>query len=226
MSIKKMKIYSMLLNDDKMVAKNVELEWAKYFNFNHKIISPKEIDNIKNKKVDILFVSDRYFDKLSNALIKNLIDKNNQFNFVVISDKDNNKDNIVHFLKNYVDHIIYRDFDAEVVKWKSIAILRRYWNTYAKPTTLMYKNIIADFVENKVSVNGLDIDLTTKELKILWYFMNAIGEYIAKDKLFKKVWEVNDSDSTRVLNQMIFKLKNKLGKEYFHTKRLKGIKFE
>jgi len=31
----------------------------------------------------------------------------------------------------------------------------------------MYKNIIADFVENKVTVDGKNIELTVKELKLL-----------------------------------------------------------
>lgn len=224
MAIKKMKIYSMLTNHDKKSAKKVQIEWEKYFNIDHQIIPSNDANTLKNKRVDIIFVSDKYFKNFSNELIKNLKDKNKQFNFVVIT--NNNKNDILHFLKNYADHVINRDFDKEIAKWQSIAILRRYWNTYSKPTTLLYKNIIADFVENKVSVDGKGVELTTKELKILWYFMNRIGKFISKDELFKKVWEVNDSDSTRVLNQMIFKLKNKIGKKYFHTLRMKGIKFE
>ena len=224
MSIKKMKIYSILSTEDKKAVQKVQMVWEKYFNIEHKIISPQEAFSLKNKRVDVLFVSDKYFDRLSNELIKNLIDKNNQFNFVIIS--NNNKDDIVYFLKNHVDYVIDRAFDKEISKWQSIAILRRYWNTYSKPTTIMYKNIIADFVENKIFIDGKDIELTSKELKILWYFMNRIGTFIPKDELFKKIWKVDDSDSTRVLNQMLFKLKNKIGKQYFHTLRMKGIKFE
>jgi DNA-binding response OmpR family regulator len=48
--------------------------------------------------------------------------------------------------------------------------------------------------------------------------------FISRKELYKKVWKYQDDDSTRVVQQILQKLKTKIGYDYFKTARNKGVK--
>ena len=110
--------------------------------------------------------------------------------------------------------------------WQTISILRRYWSTYSKPTTIIYKGIIADFIEKKVFLDGKNINLTNKEFSLLRFFLENKSKYFSKQEIFEKVWKIKDVDITRVLDQILFKLKKKIGSQFFSVSRKMGVIFE
>ena len=101
--------------------------------------------------------------------------------------------------------------------------LRRKWDSFSNGSIIIYEDLIVDFVENRVIVNGKNISLTSKELKLLRFFLLNKKTFKTRKEIFKHVWGYDDNDSTRSVDQMIFKLKNKVGKKYFTTSRLKGF---
>ena len=222
--MKKLEVVSLIKGDKVKAWKETSLSWEKYFNINHEVINPKKIASLLNKKIDILFLEEESVELFKFNYYGIFQNNNDMFKYVLLK-KDFEPETEALLYKNLADDIVHYG-DETLAKWSSIAVLRRYWNMYAKKTTKIYKTIIADFIENNFSVNGKEISLTSKEARLLRLFMDNRKTYFTKDQLFKKVWKIKDEDRTRVVDQILFKLKKKIGKEFFTTSRAKGVMFE
>ena len=200
----------------------IKVEVRKYFNVELIVEDPKKIKNHINSDVDVLVMHAADIGKFQNDYYRQFKDSNKHFKFVVIKMEEESTD--FDLYKKLVDDIIYINNQKNAI-WKTIAVLRRYWSTYSKPTTIIYKNIIADFIDQNVFVNNKEVALTTKELQLFKFFILNKGKFISKQDIFMKVWGYEE-DTSRAFDQMIFKLKNKIGKDYFKSSRTKGYKFE
>ncbi|WKX02728.1 winged helix-turn-helix domain-containing protein [Candidatus Mycoplasma mahonii] len=215
------KIEIVVIANDKEFINKAAKEWEKYFQIELIIIEPHEFDSIKKKKIDILFIENNSKDIFKIKYHKMFKDRSHRFNLIAFK-KEQLEDDKNIFKKLY-DRIVYTHIE-ELAILDTIAILRRHWNANFKVTTIIYKSIVADFLENKIFVDGTKVSLTSKETSLLKFLLLNKNNYISKNELFRKVWNVNDYDRTRVLDQIIFKLKNKIGRNYFHISRKEGIK--
>lgn len=217
----KLKILSLINGNYQKEWKEMSASWSKYFELEHVVDKPKNVIKHLNDGVDILFMqAPKLFE---NKFYQDFKKSNPTFTYVVIQNKPSAKDGEIY--KKLADRIVYKDIDDDYLKWATIASLRRYWATHSKTSVVIHKNIIADFAENKFSINNKNIKLTTKEVDLLRFLLKNINKYLTKDKIFKEVWGYDEEDTTRTVDQMIFKLKKKIGADYFEIKRNKGIKF-
>lgn len=196
--------------------------WEKWFKFELIIDTTNKLDTYLGETVDILFTSNP--EKIENKHYEIFKKRNPTFSYVVFREMPTEKD--ADLYKGLVDRVIYTGVSDEYLKWSTIASLRRYKETHSKASVIFYKNIIADFAENKFLINNKKIRLTTKEVDLLRFVLKNKGKYISKNKIFKEVWGYDEIDTTRTVDQMVFKLKKKIGPDYFDIKRQKGIKFE
>ncbi|MGL5308840.1 MAG: winged helix-turn-helix domain-containing protein, partial [Metamycoplasmataceae bacterium] len=128
------------------------------------------------------------------------------------------------FYKLGNDELIYKDDGYEYLKWKMIAILRRSWDSHSKKTVIIHKGMILDNLKNAFYFNDVKIHLTKKELQLMNMLMNnSSGNFISKQKIFAAIWNDNGEDYTRVVDQVIFKIKKKVGKQVFEIGK-RGIK--
>lgn len=201
--------------------KKLEASWAKYFDIEHIIDEPANIRKYLDHQVDILFLQDEKAFELS--FYDDMRKGNNQFAYVYVTSKPSEKD--IKIYKHLADGIVYTGISEDYTIWSTISRLRRYWDTYSKPTTIIYRDIIADFIDGVVKVDKKKINLTQKEMELFKFLINNRNKFVQKDEVFKTVWEVQDTDSTRAFDQMFFKLRKKIGEDYFTIVRNKGIKF-
>jgi len=54
-------------------------------------------------------------------------------------------------------------------------------------------------------------ELTAKELKLLQFFHEHLGEVLSRDRLLNEVWGYSYYGTTRTLDQVIVQLRRKLG---------------
>lgn len=223
MEEQKLRILTLVKPASQKLWKEVEEEWQKYFKVEQIIDVPENIKKHSKKRIDILFTDEP--DAVDNFYIGLFKNTSQAFAFVGIKDKPSASKDAEWFMKKLVDRIIYTGLSRDYTVWASMSSLRRYWGAYSKPSTIIYKDLIADFVESKFSVNGKEIKLTSKEVDLLRYLLNNRESFIPKKKVFKDVWGFEEMDTTRTVDQMIFKLKNKIGRDYFTIVRNKGVKF-
>jgi hypothetical protein len=219
---RKLKIISLIPKNKRKIWKNVEKYWKRFLNYEHIIKEPLNIKIFTKEAVDILYLwkdSQENFDFHFYSLFKK---QSKTFKYVIISDKPHSDD--YKIFKKLVDDVVYLN-DFKLLQWKTFAIARRHWKQHSNLTTIIYHDIIADFLENVVIINNKRIELTKIESKLLRYLMQRKHLYTSKNKLFKYVWGYEE-DTSRNLEQIVFKLKNKIGRKYFHFSRKEGYKFE
>ena len=195
-------------------------KWKKYFNVEVRIHDPSEITDILKTKIDILLLDASVEKSFKLEYYKKFQNKNYRFKYIILKNKRTASD--VDMYKRLCDRVVYTD-EKKLASWEIISLLRRYWNTNSKSTTIIFRSLIADFVDNTISVEGKNVNLTMKEISVLRVLLLQKNEYVPKDTIYKKVWKFDDRDTTRVLDQIIFKLKNKIGKDYFKVSRSKGV---
>ncbi len=194
-----------------------------YLNIVWSYLKFDSIENWDNIDVpDVLFIDfkEGYEKKFNWELYSKCHDKNPIFLQVVILQKFDTED--YQFYKFGSDEIIYKDDGYNYLKWKIIAMLRRSWDSHSKKTTIIYKGMILDNIKNTFYFNDSKIHLTKKELQLMNLLMSNING-VSKRKIFKKLWDDDGEDYTRVVDQIIFKIKKKIGKQVFEIKK-NGIK--
>lgn len=221
MKNKKLTIVSLVNRKDSEKWEKLQKYWEKYFVLEHIVDSPDNIKKYVNKKIDVLFM--QQIQKFENRYYQTFKNSNQHFSLVLVKDSPKSKDADL-FKKKLVDRMVYTKISFDYTKWSTIASLRRYWESYSKPTTIIHKDIIADFVDNKITKNGKKISLTNKEVSLFKFLLENRDKHIKKDIIFKEVWGYDEKDTTRSVDQMVFKLKKKIGTDYFSVKRIEGIK--
>ena len=101
----------------------------------------------------------------------------------------------------------------------------------ASPDTsnrLTSKGIEVDTLGYNVYIDGVKIDLTSKEYAILVYLMKNKGIVLSRDKILNEVWGYDYFGEDRTVDWQIKLLRSKLGnyRDSIHTIRGVGYKFE
>lgn len=176
---------------------------------------------------DFCFVDFSILNKNKTTLLQfsSLIrQKNNQFRIVFILNKFTQQDFLL--FKNGADDIIYCDKDLRNIKWKFLSILRRCNYSNYKNFILIKNDFYIDIIRHKVIVNEKEVCLTKKEFQLLSILVEEFNKEkrsISKQRIFNLLYSSNGLDNTRVVDQLIFRLKNKLGRNNFLIEN-KGIK--
>ncbi|MGL4252108.1 MAG: winged helix-turn-helix domain-containing protein [Metamycoplasmataceae bacterium] len=212
-------------NTNKQEIDEILLESQKYFNMTWSYLDFKGIEDLNDLETPDIMVID-YFEgqeKIFNWEFYDKCHRKNPIYLQVLLLKAFQKSDFA-FYKLGNDELIYRDDGYEYLKWKIIAILRRSWDSHSKKTVIIHKGMILDNLKNVFYFNDTKIHLTKKELQLMNILMNdASGNFISKQKIFSTIWNDAGEDCTRVVDQVIFKIKKKVGKQLFEVGK-RGIK--
>lgn len=91
-----------------------------------------------------------------------------------------------------------------------------------------YEGLKADFDGRSASLDGRDIKLAPKEFELLYYLIQNNGIALSRDRILERIWGYDFEGDTRVVDNHIKKLRNKLGEysKLIHTVVSVGYKFE
>ncbi|MDX9992392.1 MAG: response regulator transcription factor [Anaerolineales bacterium] len=113
------------------------------------------------------------------------------------------------------------------------AVLRRARWSEAQPEQecLNFKEITADLVRHKVTLNEKEIDLTPTEFNLLVYLMRNAGKTLSHRAILQNVWGPEYGNEAEYLRVYMGKLRQKIEKEplqprYIQTERGIGYRFE
>ncbi|MBD5423265.1 MAG: response regulator transcription factor [Mycoplasma sp.] len=229
-------------DSDIVFFKNIFNYVSDYLNINVSYIDNFSIKNnssnlrINNEeKVDYFFVDfiKKYEYIFAWNFYSKLHDLNKDFKLVLFKEQIENDD--VKYFKNGVDDIMYtsdlyytdKENKEKYLRWKLFALLRRRWDDSHSQLVLMRSGVIIDLIKRKVIINTKEVKITSKEFEVLSILIeefNKKNNYTSKKKLFKKIYGVDNNDNSRVIDQLIFRLKNKFSEGFFDIDKHKGIK--
>jgi len=128
------------------------------------------------------------------------------------------------------DDYVVKPFAVGEVISRIRAVLRRTRSTPPAPAVMTVGDLQLDLGARRVSLGGVELDLTRKEFDLLARLVRDAGNVVSRETLMSEVWDENWFGSTKTLDVHIAGLRRKLGEEpassrYIQTVRGVGFRF-
>lgn len=118
--------------------------------------------------------------------------------------------NIIMAINMGGDDFIAKPFDLSVLTAKVQAILRRTYDMAGKIPVLEHRGAILNLNDTTLIYNGIKIDLTRNDFRILQTLMENKGKIVSRDTLMTRLWEIDSYVETNTLTVNITRLRKKL----------------
>jgi len=109
------------------------------------------------------------------------------------------------------DDYVVKPFSVKEVVLRVKALLRRGGDSPAAGATLLIGPLAIEVERHLVTVDGVPVELTTLEYKLLLTLAERRGRVQSRDGLLQDVWGYNYAGDTRTVDTHITRLRTKLG---------------
>jgi DNA-binding response OmpR family regulator len=133
------------------------------------------------------------------------------------------------------DDYVTKPFSPRELLARVQAAIRRNHRVEPKSSpsleTYCFGNIVVNFTRMDVTKEREYLILTAYEFKLLRYFIEHAGHAVTRDKLLNEVWGYQNYPTTRTVDNLVLKLRQKLEPDpanpvYFQTMHGIGYRFE
>lgn len=122
------------------------------------------------------------------------------------------------------DDYLGKPFQSPEVVARINALIRR--STGNADPILRHGDIELDPTANAVTLAGVPIDLTARELRILTYLMRRRGRIVSQSELIDNVYTIDETRESNTIEVYIGRLRKKLGRDVIRTFRGLGYRME
>lgn len=124
-----------------------------------------------------------------------------------------------------IDDYITKPFSTQILLRKIAAVLRRSGGE-SERNQLVYRDILLDLDDYRVSVDGRLLDLTTREFELLRELLHNQGRVLTRAVLLGRLWNYDFLGDERIVDSHIKNLRKKLDRDYIETVRGVGYRVE
>nr|WP_136250392.1 response regulator transcription factor [Ningiella ruwaisensis] len=161
-----------------------------------------------------VIVLDRMLPKLDGlALLEKLRELDISTPTLFLSAKNKVEDKVTG-LRAGADDYLTKPFAFEELLARVEILASRASPSVKSRTELVLGELKLDLINRKVLREGREIDLQSKEFKLLEYLMLNEGKIVTRTMLLEKVWEYNFDPQTNVIDVHISRLRNKIDKGF------------
>jgi len=120
------------------------------------------------------------------------------------------------------DDYLTKPFSYVVLLARLRALLRR--GAAPRPAVLTVGGLALDPARRRVTLDGTDVALTTREYGLLQYLMRRAGDVVSKTELLDHVWDANEETAPNAVEVYVGYLRRKLGRDRLETVRGVGYR--
>ena len=124
------------------------------------------------------------------------------------------------------DDYVVKPFSVKEVVLRVKALLRRGGDSPAAGATLLIGPLAIEVERHLVTVDGVPVELTTLEYKLLLTLAERRGRVQSRDGLLQDVWGYNYAGDTRTVDTHITRLRTKLGIAGALIRTLRGFGYK
>lgn len=153
------------------------------------------------------------------------IRKQSDMPIIIVTSRDNELDELISI--NYgADHYITKPFNIQILLAKIGSLLRRTNILGEINEKIDAKDFILNTAKSTIEKDGVSIELTKNEYKILKYFVQNREKIVSREEIMEHLWDDESFIDDNTLTVNITRLRNKLDeiglKELVVTKRGQG----
>ncbi len=173
-----------------------------------------------------LVILDIMIPKIDGFGVCEVIKKQSDVPVIFLSALNDDKSQI----KGYdlmADDYVTKPFSMPVFIRKVNALLRRNDSAQARQdSVLVCGNIIINTDTMEVTVEGRNVELTSREFDILHTLAKNPGRVFSREMLLNLLWDFDSLVDERIVDSHIKNLRHKIGGEYIETVRGRGYKID
>lgn len=182
------------------------------------------INGILKAEADLILL-DINLPNIDGEFICKEIRKTSDIPIIMITSRDNEIDELLSI--NYgADHYVTKPFNLQILLAKISSLLRRSNKLETKQSKIDCKQFILNISKSNIEKDGIILELTKNELKILHYLVIKRGQIISREEIMQYLWDSESFIDDNTLTVNITRLRNKLEelhlKELIETKRGQG----
>ena len=222
-------MYNILVCDDEEGIRTLIAKYAKFEG--HNVIEAENgmqaIEICRNKDIDII-VMDIMMPELDGFSAVREIRKDKDPPVIMLSARGEEYDRI-HGFEVGADDYLVKPFSPKELMMRIDVIMRRRTRQSANGHNVYEKEgLVIDFTARRVTVDGVDAELSPKEYDLLFYLVKNKGIALSRGKLITNVWGYDFYGDDRTLDTHIKLLRKHLGDyaSYVVTLRGTGYRFE
>lgn len=190
------------------------------YNTHHAHTGTDGLNEVKNNEYDLVLLDIMLPYKSGDEVLRE-IRKFSEVPVIIISAKDMVGIKI-DLLKCGADDYITKPFDLGEVTARVEASLRRAKKQDVLSKTFHYKDLVLDDEKKRVTISGVETELTAKEYMILSLLIKNRGKVFTKSNLYESVWGDEYLEDDNVVKTHVSNLRSKLKKanpceEYIET---------
>lgn len=141
----------------------------------------------------------------------------NELPIIMLTAKGESIDKLRGFNLGADDYMV-KPFDPNELVARMKAILKRAKSAGTRKETkqperrvLEYPGLLVDLEQYKVAVGGERVELTPKEIELLYFIASSPGRVYTREELLEQVWKFDFAGGTRTVDAHVKNIRKKLG---------------
>jgi len=177
----------------------------------------------KINNYDIIILDWMLPQKSGIEVLESLREENIKTPVLMLTAKDETE-NKVEGLNIGADDYLTKPFNFDELIARLNAIYRR--SVLKGDNKIVIKDVEIDLNAKLVRKNGEIVNLTAKEFEFLEFLVANRGKLVSIDMLENQLWSNEEFVNSNVIQVIIYRLRNKLGKDFIKSKRGMGYFIE
>ena len=121
------------------------------------------------------------------------------------------------------DDYVTKPFSVKELVLRVAALLRRSGTVADVPARLEFSNLCIDSSAHRVWSEGVEVQLTATEFRLLWVLASRKGQAQSRGTLLQDVWDASPLLNTRTVDTHMKRLREKLGASAATIETVRGV---